>query len=99
MNYPKASKKIRDLNKIKQIVYKDIEKLLNHFDINYELINNNYYSTCPIHAGSDNKRAFSISSEKQQWRCWTRNCHDQYNKDIFGLVVGILTNKYGREVK
>lgn len=98
MSIPKTTKKHRDLQKLRNIVYKDVEKLLDYFDIKYEYINHNYYSTCPIHAGSDNTRAFSISPEKQQWRCWTRSCHNEHGKDIFGLVAGILVSRYNREI-
>lgn len=45
--------------------------------------------SCPIpsHCGdSDNDSAFTIDEENGVWSCWTHNCHEQYGRDIIGLV-------------
>ena len=64
----------------------------------YEINGENIYSTCPIHEGSDNKTAFSMSTEKQVWRCWTRDCQSEHGSDVFGLIQGVLSKREGRDV-
>ena len=86
-----------NLKKIKSIISDNIELVLNNLGIEYEILGDNVYSTCPIHEGSDNSRAFSISLDKQIWRCWTRDCQAEYENDIFGLIKGVLSRKTGKE--
>ncbi len=86
-----------NLKKIKSIIFDNIELVLNSLGIEYEVLGDNIYSTCPIHEGSDNCRAFSMSLEKQIWRCWTRDCQDEYENDIFGLIKGVLSKQTGQE--
>ncbi len=93
------SKKVLDLNKVKTAVFNNIELLLNDLDIKCENFGSNYFSTCPIHEGSDNNRALSICKDKMHWRCWTRNCHEQYGKNICGLVKGILSKRKHKDVE
>lgn len=87
-----------DLDKIKDIAFKNIERLLQSLDIEYSINNDIYYSTCPIHTGSDNKKAFSISEKSKLWKCWTRDCELQYSRDIFGLVRGVLSSRTNKEI-
>jgi len=87
-----------DLKKIKKLLFDNLELLLNNLDIEHEIIGDNVYSTCPIHEGSDNARAFSLSIDKQVWRCWTRDCQQEYGNDIFGLVKGVLSEREGKEI-
>jgi len=82
--------KTLDLNKVKSIVFENIELLLESFDLEYEQVADNIFMKCPIHEGSDNPQGVSISLTKQAWRCWTRGCHEHYNTDIFGFVKGVL---------
>jgi len=91
------TKKRIDLNKIRIIIYNNIELLLDNLNINYENSGSNYFSTCPIHGGSDNKKALLISTEKKYWRCWTRSCHETHGKDIFDFIRATLCNKNGKD--
>ena len=90
MRSKSVPKKTLDLKKVKNIIFEDIEKLLDSFDLEYEQVADNIFMKCPIHEGSDNPQGLSISLGRQAWRCWTRGCHEHYNTDIFGLVKGIL---------
>ena len=92
------AKKRLDLNKVRDIVYKNIEPLLESLDIKYDHQGPNYFSICPIHAGSDNNRALSISTDRKNWRCWTRGCHEVHGRDIFGFVKGILASRTTKEI-
>lgn len=87
-----------DLKKIKKLLFDNLELLLSSLKIEYEMIGDNVYSTCPVHEDSDNARAFSLSIDKQMWRCWTRDCQQEYGNDIFGLVKGVLSQREGREI-
>tara|TARA_R100000808_G_C2153713_1_gene164221 strand:- start:4692 stop:5723 length:1032 start_codon:yes stop_codon:yes gene_type:complete len=89
-------KKRHDLNKVKAIVYEDVERLLDSFGVEYESMGDIVFCKCPIHGGSDNPKAVSFSKKRCQWKCWTRGCHDK-NWDIYGFVQAILSNRDGQE--
>ena len=89
-----------DLNKVKQIIFDDICVLLNDLDLEYTQVADNIFMRCPIHEGSDNDQAVSISLTKQTWRCWTRGCHENCSTDIFGFVKGVLdTESFSEALK
>ena len=79
-----------DLNKVAEIVFQDIDRLLESFNLDYSQDADNIFMKCPIHSGSDNPTALSMSLDKQMWRCWTRGCHEHYQPNIFGFVKGML---------
>ena len=47
---------------------------------------------CPIHHG-DNDNGLSISLTHKNWRCWTRNCHEDSSTNIFGFIQSIFTER------
>lgn len=95
----KREKKRRlDLAAVRKIIFKNIEPLLESLDIKYEQVGPNYFSTCPVHEGSDNNHALSISTEMMMWRCWTRGCHESHGKDIFNFVKAVLAARTTKEV-
>lgn len=79
-----------DLNKVREIVFQDIYKLLDSFNLEYTQDAENIFMKCPIHEGSDNPFGVSIALDKQVWRCWTRGCHDHYSCNIWGFIKGCL---------
>lgn len=87
-----------DLAAVRKIIFKNIEPLLESLDIKYEQSGPNYFSVCPIHEGSDNNHALSISTEMMVWRCWTRGCHDAHGKDIFNFVKAVLASRTSKEI-
>jgi len=87
-----ANKKL-DLNKVKQIIFRDIELLLQNLELTFQKKDDNYFMCCPIHESSDNPHGLSISKSKMSWRCWTRGCHEQYNTDILGFINGVLSKE------
>jgi len=87
------------LTQIKNNLNKDIENVLTKLGIEYEAFSDNIYSTCPVHENSDNPRAFSFSLDKGIWKCWTRDCQNEYKNDVFGLIQGSLSLKEGRKVE
>ena len=94
------NKSTLDLDKVKDIVFSDIEKLLDSFSLEYRQDRDNIFMKCPVHEGSDNPQGVSISLTKHTWRCWTRGCHENYNTDIFGFVKGMLdTDSFSEALK
>lgn len=89
-----------DLNKVRDIIFSDIYKLLDSFNLEYTQDADNIFMRCPIHEGSDNPVGLSISLDKQVWRCWTRGCHEHYNCNIWGFVKGMLdTDSFSEALK
>lgn len=82
-----------NLQTIKTQLNNNIEKVLESLGIQYEAFTDNIYSVCPIHQDSDNPRAFSFSRNKGIWKCWTRDCQNDYNNDVFGLIRGVLSQQ------
>jgi 5S rRNA maturation endonuclease (ribonuclease M5) len=82
-----GTKQKLDLNKVKDIIFKDLGKLLKDLDIEWDSKNNNVFMPCPIHGG-DNPNGLSISSIHKNWRCWTHSCHEEFGTDIFGFIGG-----------
>jgi len=98
--YIKKPKTMLDLNKVKQIIFDDICILLDDLELEYTQVADNIFMRCPIHEGSDNDQAVSISLTKQTWRCWTRGCHENCHTDIFGFVKGVLdTESFSEALK
>jgi 5S rRNA maturation endonuclease (ribonuclease M5) len=83
-------KKQLDLNKVRDIIFRNIDILINHFGIDYHQDGDNIFMCCPIHEGSDNPHGLSISISRKQWRCWTRGCHEHNGTDIFSFIRGIM---------
>lgn len=88
-----------NLKKIKNKLNTEAETVFKKLGMETESYNGNIYSTCPIHEGSDNRRAFSFSPEKGIWKCWTRDCQHEYRNDIFGLILGKLSVDCGKDLE
>ena len=86
-----------DLKKIKNTLNENIEKVLAALKIEYEIFGDNVYCKCPVHEGSDNPKGLSFAIDKGIWKCWTRDCQEHYNNDIFGLIRGTLSHTSGEE--
>lgn len=87
-----------NLKQIKQFLNNNIQDVFNKLEMKCEVFGDNIYSTCPVHESSDNPRAFSYSKNRKIWKCWTRECQNEYNNDVFGLIRGSLSNKNGSPV-
>ena len=87
-----------NLKAIKKKLNENYEKVFTKLGMDYEIMSDNVYCTCPVHEGSDNKTAFSFSIQKGIWKCWTRDCQHEYSNDIFGLIQGALSKTEGKDV-
>jgi 5S rRNA maturation endonuclease (ribonuclease M5) len=90
MHSKSVREKTLDLKKVKDIIFDDIDLLLEDLELEYERQDDNIFMCCPIHAGSDNPQGLSISLYRKAWRCWTRGCHEDSSTDIFGFIGGCL---------
>lgn len=88
-----------NLQQIKKTLNDNAELVFSKLGMKCEVFSDNIYSTCPIHDGSDNPRAFSYSINKNIWKCWTRDCQCEYENDIFGLIRGALSVQTGKELE
>ena len=88
-----------NLKQIKKYLNENAELVFKELGMNCEVFNDNIYSTCPVHEGSDNPRAFSFSKTKCMWKCWTRDCQLEYSRDIFGVIRGALSQQSGEELE
>lgn len=74
-----------DLNELKKIIFKDLGKVLEDLDLDWDLRSNNVFMRCPIHGG-DNPNGLSMSLIYKNWRCWTHSCQEEYGSDILSFV-------------
>ena len=51
---------------------------------------------CPVHGG-DNPEGCAIF-KTGVWQCWTRQCHEDFQKSMFGFVRGVLSYKKNKKV-
>lgn len=86
-----------DLEDLTNRVFSDIHLLLDSFDIEYTEVNKSKICfCCPIHGG-DNETGLSILTTRKTWNCWTHNCHEDYGRNIFGFVQGVLSTRLGKQ--
>lgn len=88
-----------NLKQLKKKLNSEAELVFKKLGMECEVFNDNIYSTCPIHDGSDNPRAFSFSPERGMWKCWTRDCQQEHRNDIFGLISGVLSKESGQDLE
>ena len=88
-----------NLQQIKKLLNENSELVFQELGMECETYSDNIYSTCPVHEGSDNPRAFSFSPDKGIWKCWTRDCQSDCGNDIFGLIKGALSAKEGKDLE
>lgn len=88
-----------ELKQLKTYLNDNAESVFHKLGMQCEVLGDNIYSTCPAHEGSDNPRAFSFSKTKGVWKCWTKECQREHKNDIFGLIVGALSNKCGQALE
>lgn len=88
-----------NLKQIKNKLNNQAEEVFKKLGMKCEVFGDNIYSTCPIHEGSDNPRAFSFSVDKGIWKCWTRDCQHECGNDIFGVIRGALSAQSGEELE
>lgn len=89
-----TQKKIIDISTKLSHKLTDLLKCLNIDDfIEYD---NRISFCCPVHGG-DNPEGCAVF-KAGVWQCWTRQCHEDFQKSMFGFVRGVLSYKHNRKV-
>ena len=82
-------------------LFDGLPRLLDAFNIEYVEYPNRYSFACPVHGG-DNPEGCSIFTDgdsiKGNWKCWTRQCENEFANHLFGFVRGVLSFNKGEEV-
>lgn len=86
------------LNALKLVANENIFKIVDALGIDYYENYKYIYATCPVHNG-DRPNGWSWHLDLGIWGCWTRGCHQEFGKDIFGLVRGVLDCKFPKAVE
>lgn len=83
----------KELKALKIVANEKILDILDALSVDYR--EKYYYVTaaCPVHNGT-REDAWSWHLDKEFWRCFSRDCQDEYGKDIYGLVRGVLDCKF-----
>ena len=75
--------------------------MLDRLGVEYVEFPNRFSFPCPIHGG-DSPEGCSIFTDGDSvignWQCWTAHCEEEWNKNIFGFVRGVLSHRSGRNV-
>ncbi len=87
--------------KLSNQLFGKLESLLKYFEIEYIEYPNRYAFACPVHGG-DNPEGCSIFTDgntaKGNWNCWTNNCQEDFGRNLFGFVRGVLSNDRAKTV-
>lgn len=78
-----------------------IEEIFDKLGIEYELRNNGLCFSCPIH-GSNSNSAFVYTNSDlypANWKCYTRNCHEELGSSLVSLLMGLLKIDYNECVQ
>ena len=79
----------KKIETLRSVASERILKVLDSLRIDYRERYQYVTAACPIHNG-DREDAWSWHLDKEVWQCFSRGCHDRFNKDVFGLVMGVL---------
>ena len=83
---------------LRKIAGEKILVVLDALQIDYSEKYQYVTASCPIHGG-DRGDAWSWHIDKEVWQCFSRGCHDKFNKDVFGLVMGVLECGFPEAIK
>ncbi len=79
----------------------NIVPVLANFGIEVQIFDDYVTCPCPIHGG-DNPEGCSIFTDgntaKGNWNCWTQHCEEEYGRNLFGFVRGVLSNQKASDV-
>lgn len=79
----------------------NIPLLLDSLEIEGVEYPNRHSFPCPVHGG-DSPEGCSVFTDGDtatgNWRCWTNQCEQDYQSNIFGFVRGVLSYRKGRDL-
>lgn len=78
----------------------NVHTVLDYFEIEFVEFPNRVSFACPIHGG-DNSEGCCIFTDgltnRGNWSCWTRYCHEEYVDNMFGFVRAVVSARLGRD--
>ena len=84
-----------DFKLANKIISKNIDVVLNHFDIELNYTDVYLSGPCPIHGG-DNKTAFNIftsgNTHVGNWICYTHHCEKSFINNTIGFIRGLISH-------
>jgi 5S rRNA maturation endonuclease (ribonuclease M5) len=84
------------LSQLNDMCCDNIEGLLEELGVEYFKDYEKVHGPCPIHEG-DNYRGWVLYHESHAlrgvWRCWTRECHQQWGKNLLGFIHGVRSKE------
>ena len=87
--------------KLSNQLFSKLPQLLKYFKVEFIEYPNRLAFACPIHGG-DNPEGCSIFTDgntaKGNWNCWTQHCEEEYGRNLFGFVRGVLSNQKASDV-
>ena len=87
--------------KLSNQLFSKLPQLLKYFNVEFIEYPNRLAFACPIHGG-DNPEGCSIftagNTAKGNWNCWTQHCEEEYGRNLFGFVRGVLSNQKASDV-
>ena len=79
----------KKIETLRLIASEKILSILDALRIDYRERYQYVTAPCAIHNG-ERDDAWSWHLDKEIWQCFSRGCHDNYSKDVFGLVMGVM---------
>jgi len=82
-----------------ETILDNLISIFDHFGISYREYHNRTTFACPVHESTNPNGASILTNSPYGvgiWKCWTRGCHEDYNKLPFGLIHGILDTHLGK---
>ena len=87
--------------KLSNQLFTKLPQLLRYFEIETTEYPNRFAFPCPIHGG-DNLEGCTIFTDgntaKGNWNCWTNHCEEEFSRNLFGFVRGVLSNQRASKV-
>jgi DNA primase len=83
---------------LKYLANQRIHKIIEALGIEYTERYKYIFAPCPIHKG-DRSDGWSFHLDLGVYQCFTRACHEEHGKDVFGLVCGVLDIPFVKAVQ
>jgi DNA primase len=83
----------KKIDALRQIANQKIQKIVEALGIEVTERYQYIHAACPVHKG-DRNDAWSFHLDLGIWQCFSRGCHMEYGKDVFGLVRGTLDIRF-----
>jgi len=81
-------------------ILEHVPAILDNFSYEYTEFPNRLSLPCPVHGG-DKRDGCCIftNSDYGLWKCWTNNCHSEYETNVVGFIHGILENEFQKKLQ